>query len=81
MPHNLSEEVNKNLNDIKRGLLVSQHEAVRVTKSGRYIHVSVTLSPIRDRRGKIIGVTTISRDITKSKALEQEILHIREIIG
>src|SRR6185369_1504429 len=47
-------------------------------KSGEQIHVSLTLSPIRDGNGNIVGVSHIGRDITAQKAFEQERLQALE---
>ena len=46
-------------------------ETTRVRKDGSLIHVSVTTSPIKDASGKIIGVSSISRDITSRKRAEE----------
>jgi PAS domain S-box-containing protein len=53
------------LEQIRRGRSVQHLETVRRTKDGRLIHVSVTCSPIRDARGKIIGASKSARDITE----------------
>jgi PAS domain S-box-containing protein len=51
---------------------VKHYETQRIKKDGTLIHVSLTLSPIRDRTGKIIGASTIARDITESKQVEEK---------
>jgi PAS domain S-box-containing protein len=56
---------------IERGERVQQLEAVNLTKDGRAINVSVTVSPMLDRTGNVIGASTIARDITERKQLEQ----------
>ncbi len=53
-----------------RGEKVDHFESVRLTRDGRSIVVSLTISPIRDRRGRIIGISKIARDITRQKADE-----------
>jgi PAS domain S-box-containing protein len=58
---------------IRRGESVDHFETVRVTKSGQRIDVSVTLSPIRNSQGEIIGASKIARDITDRKRAEEEI--------
>ncbi len=55
---------------IARGESVEHFETVRVCKDGRRIHVSVTISPLRDNEGRIVGVSKIARDITERKATE-----------
>jgi signal transduction histidine kinase len=54
-----------------RGDLVEQLEAVNLTRDGRKIDVSLTVSPMLDRGGRVIGASTIARDITGRKQLEQ----------
>ncbi len=56
---------------IRRGEQVSHFETVRVRKDGKLIEVSVTISPIRNRTGTIIGASKIARDITERKRAEQ----------
>src|SRR5262249_22474414 len=49
-----------------------QHfQTVRVTKDGRRIHVSLSISPIRDASGRIIGASKVARDITAQKRAEE----------
>jgi PAS domain S-box-containing protein len=56
---------------IERGESVSHLETVRVRKDGKKIDVSVTISPIKDGRGVIVGASKIARDITEHKRAEQ----------
>ncbi|HUJ70803.1 MAG TPA: PAS domain S-box protein, partial [Verrucomicrobiae bacterium] len=58
---------------LKRGETIQHHETIRVTKDGRRIDVSLTVSPIRDADGNIIGVSKIGRDITERKKIEAEL--------
>ncbi|HEX4645363.1 MAG TPA: PAS domain S-box protein, partial [Verrucomicrobiae bacterium] len=55
---------------IKRGERIDNFETTRLRKDGALIHVSNTISPIKDGAGKIIGVSSISRDITRRKRAE-----------
>jgi len=59
------------LKKIKRGQLIDFYETVRQRKDGSFIDVSLTLSPVKDGNGKIIGASTIARDITERKAAEE----------
>ncbi len=60
------------LNRICRGEKVEHYESVRITKDGRRIDVSLTISPIRDAKDRIVGASKIARDITEHKRdLEQ----------
>jgi PAS domain S-box-containing protein len=73
-PDRLDEEP-KILERLKRGERVDHFETIRVRKDGRKMHVSLTISPIRDSQGKIVGASKIARDITdrvyQQKALEE----------
>jgi PAS domain S-box-containing protein len=55
---------------VVRGERVSQYETKRLRKNGSIIEVSVNLSPIRDRLGRIVGVSKITHDITERRAQE-----------
>ena len=58
-----------------QGEKVEHFETIRIRKSGEPVHVSVTISPIRDVKGKVIGASKIARDITPLK-MEQERLQM-----
>ncbi|MGA7502772.1 MAG: PAS domain S-box protein [Candidatus Sulfotelmatobacter sp.] len=58
---------------IRRGESVEHFETVRVRKDGRNIDVSVTISPVRDRSGAIVGASKIARDITERKRDENRL--------
>lgn len=67
LPPERAHELAQFLNKIERGQRIEQYETVRITKGGRRIHVSLSLAPVRDADGKIVGVSTIGRDITKRR--------------
>jgi len=58
---------------IARGETTDHFETVRTHKDGRKIDVSVTISPIRDSRGRIVGASKIARDITDRKRGEVKV--------
>src|SRR5688572_20522190 len=58
----------------RRGERIEHYETVRVTKDGRQIDVSLTVSPIRDASGAVVGASKVARDITARKRAEQELL-------
>ena len=70
-PAELRSEVPHILEQISRGEKVQRLETVRVTKDGRRIDVSLTISPIMDERGMVVGASTIARDITARKRDER----------
>jgi len=61
---------------LKRGHPLEPFETVRLRKDGKAIDVSLTVSPIRDRDGRVMGASTVARDITQRKAEEQERLRL-----
>ena len=63
-------EPNRSLQRLIAGGQVDRHETVRVRKDGSHIHVSVTVSPLRDMQGKIVGDSAIFRDISERKTIE-----------
>ena len=66
------------LEKIRRGESVDHHETVRRRKEGRLINVSLTISPIRDAEGNVVGASKLARDITQRKQLEREILEVSD---
>jgi PAS domain S-box-containing protein len=59
------------LERIRRGEKVDHYETVRRRKDGRLVNISLTVSPIRDEAGQIIGASKIARDITENKRAEE----------
>ena len=56
---------------LRRGERLSHFETVRRTKDGRLLDVSLTVSPIRDAAGRVVGASKIARDISERRAFEQ----------
>jgi PAS domain S-box-containing protein len=67
---------NEVLEKVRRGE-IARYETLRVCKDRRIIHISLTVSPIHDERGEIIGASSISRDITQRKLAEEENARLR----
>ncbi len=61
------------LSQIRQGNKVKHFETVRVTKTGRLIPISLTVSPVKDMSGKIIGASKIARDITEQVNAQEAI--------
>ena len=74
------DEVPQLLSKIKQGLSVEHYETRRRKKNGQVIDVALTVSPVRDSAGRIVGASKIARDISDRKRAEQEhaILLLRE---
>ena len=64
------DELPEILDRVGRGERVDHYETVGVMKNGRRINVSVTVSPIRDAAGKVVGASSIARDMTHRKEAE-----------
>ena len=73
IPPNREEEERMILSRLRRGERIEHYETVRVTKGGRRIDVALTISPVRDSAGRIIGASKIARDITAKKQTEQRL--------
>ncbi len=71
-PDRLDEEV-LILDRLKRGEKIEHYETVRLRKDGIRVHLSLTISPVKDAHGQIIGASKIARDITERKRVEQEL--------
>ena len=72
MPIDRHEDMETILGRIRRGERVEHYETVRVSKSGRRIPVSLSVSPVKDSRGRIIGAAKIARDISARHAADAE---------
>lgn len=62
---------------IQDGASIDHYETVHIRKDGSPIHVSLTISPIKDAAGRIVGVSTIARDITDLKRIEEALERLR----
>lgn len=66
---------------IRLGKVIEHYETERIKKDGTVIQVSLTISPIRDQQGTIIGASKISRDITERKRTEEDLHNSLKEIG
>ena len=74
VPEHLIEEEKQALIKIKQKETIRNIEALRQTKDGKQIEVSLTLSPILDSAGNVTGITGISRDISEKKRVENQLI-------
>ncbi|HEX9023987.1 MAG TPA: PAS domain S-box protein, partial [Geobacteraceae bacterium] len=79
VPPERAEELREIMVKLEGGERVEHFETERVRKDGRHIFVSLTVSPIRDAAGHIMGASTISRDITERRNLEKQLCHAQKM--
>jgi PAS domain S-box-containing protein len=71
VPPDRTDEIYLMLNRIQQGELVKGYETEQMTKGGAHIFVSLTVSPLRNDSGMVIGSSTIAHDITERKRMEE----------
>ncbi len=81
IPDDRQHEESRILEQIRGGQRVDNFETVRRHRDGLHIDVSLTISPVRDRSGTIIGASKIMRDITERKRAEAELRHSNAKLG
>ncbi|HEX4921289.1 MAG TPA: PAS domain S-box protein, partial [Candidatus Bathyarchaeia archaeon] len=78
IPSELWDEEGRILARLRAGELVEHYETIRVTKTGNKVNVALTISPIRDSTGKVVGFSKIARDITHRKRAEERLRESEE---
>jgi len=78
VPADRQAEEDRFLKLIAEGRLIEHYDTVRISKSGRAVDVSVTVSPIRSADGRVIGASKIVRDISERKAAERALRESEE---
>jgi PAS domain S-box-containing protein len=78
IPPDQPDEVEQILEKVKTGERVQTYRTQRMRKNGEVIDVSLTVSPIKDPAGKTIGASTIARDITERKRMEDRLMFLHE---
>jgi PAS domain S-box-containing protein len=73
IPAERRSEENDVLARLRRGEKIDHFETGRQTKDGRRLDISLTVSPIKDRDGRIVGASKVARDITERKQIEKEL--------
>ena len=79
IPEHLHSDEKTIIESIRAGRPIEHFETVRRTKDGRLMDVSLTVSPIKDANGSIIGASKILRDVSGRKRLEQSLLQAEKI--
>ena len=78
IPPELQDEEDRILEKVKAGEPLEHYETMRLTKDARRFPVSLTISPIKDAAGKIIGASKVARDITAQKLAEEKLRSVTE---
>jgi len=73
IPSDRREEETEIIAKLRRGEKIEHFETVRVRKGGERLDISVTISPIRDATGRVVGASKVARDITQRKRAEAEV--------
>lgn len=79
IPEDRRGEEDEIIASLKQGSRIEHYETIRVTKSGKQLNISLTISPIRDVEGNIVGASKIARDITIQKQHEKRLRIINEV--
>jgi PAS domain S-box-containing protein len=79
IPEDLHSDEKTIIEKVRAGQRVDHFETVRLTKSGQRLEVSLTVSPVKDEDGRVIGASKILRDISGRRRLEQSLLQAEKI--
>jgi PAS domain S-box-containing protein len=79
IPEHLHSDERTIIENVRAGRRIEHFDTIRLTKDGRLIDVSLTISPIRNADGRIIGASKILRDISSRKRMEQSLLQAEKI--
>jgi PAS domain S-box-containing protein len=79
IPEDLRFEEQTILKKIQLGERIDHYETVRLTKNGERLDVSLTISPLKDASGKVVGASKVLRNISERKQLERSLLQAEKI--
>ena len=79
LPPGRADEFSANMDRVRGGVKVRHHETLRRRKNGEVFEAALTISPIKDERGRIVGASKIARDISAAKAAERDRERTREM--
>jgi PAS domain S-box-containing protein len=80
IPPELFEEERQILAKISRGERIDHFDTIRLTRDGRRIAISLTVSPVRDANGTVIGASKVARDVSERKRAELALKHSQEAL-
>ena len=78
VPSQIEDDLDQIMRKIKKGESLKQYETLRRKKNGKFINVSLFISPILDSDGNIIGASTIAHDITQRKRMKDDLKESEE---
>jgi PAS domain S-box-containing protein len=73
IPHDRQDEETTIIERLKRGERVDHFETVRIRKDGTVLDVSLTISPVKDASGRVVGASKVARNITERKQTERTV--------
>lgn len=79
MPMDQRVEEQYTLDYLRRGQSIEQQESTRMRKDGSLVYVSITISPIKDEAGRVVGVSRVARDISGRRAAEEALFREKEL--
>jgi PAS domain S-box-containing protein len=79
VPPDLLEEERLMIDRLKRGEVIERFETIRLCKDGNHRNVSLTISPLIDGKNKMIGTSSIVRDITEHKITEAKLIQVARL--
>ena len=80
VPPDLTGEFARIMKGLRHGKHIEHYETTRLHKDGHRIEISVTISPVKDRTGAVVGASAIARDITRQKLVEELVSHFAAIV-
>ncbi len=78
IPPDRRDEETKILERLKRGERVDHFETIRVRKDGRKLDISLTISPVKDSAGRVVGASKVARDVSDQKQIERTLRESEE---
>lgn len=84
IPKDRLQEEQMIIDSLRQGKRIEHYETLRISKSGKELHISLSISPMKNSSGEIVGASKIARDITKQKEAEELIaqyVHRLELIN
>lgn len=73
IPEDRKDEEGMILGRLRRGERIEHYETIRITKDGRHVDISLTISPIKDDNGTLLGASKVARDITLQRRVQREL--------